>query len=227
VGRPDARGDTIFNGAVDNAAGVAQVLEIARTFAKAPRTERSVMFLLVTAEEKGLLGAEYYATHPLYPLATTVANLNTDSPRPTSAARDFTTAGDGATTLQDDLIDVGRAFARTYSPDSQPQAGRFYRSDHFAFAKRGVPAVSFKSGDDLIEGGLAAGTAWGTAYDSAQYHQPADQFDAATWRSDGIAADAALLYELGRRLASSREWPAWKPASEFKAARDASAAQRH
>jgi Zn-dependent M28 family amino/carboxypeptidase len=226
VGRPDAKGDSIYNGAVDNAAGVAQVIEIARGFANAPKAERSVIFLFVTAEEKGLLGTEYYASNPLYPLATTVANLNTDSPRPTSTARDFMTAGDAAVTLQDDLIEVGRQFDRRYTPDSMPEAGRFFRSDHFALAKRGVPAISFKSGEDLIEGGVAVGTKWGKAYTSGKYHQPGDEFDA-QWRSDGIAADTQLLFELGRRLANSRNWPAWKAGSEFKAARDATAGQRH
>jgi Zn-dependent M28 family amino/carboxypeptidase len=225
VGRPDAKGDAIYNGAVDNAAGVAQVLEIARAFAKAPRTARTTVFMFVTAEEKGLLGSEYYATHPLYPLATTVANLNTDSPRPTAPARDFTTAGDGAVTLQDDLIITGREFGRTYTPDPLPAAGRFFRSDHFSLAKRGVPAISFKSGDDLREGGKAAGEVWNSAYDAGSYHQPADEFTA-DWRSDGIAADADLLYVLGRGLASSREWPQWKDGSEFRAVRDASAAER-
>jgi Zn-dependent M28 family amino/carboxypeptidase len=226
VGTPDASGDAIFNGAVDNAAGVGQLLEIARAFQRAPRTHRSVGFLFVCAEEQGLLGSEYYATHPLYPLATTVALLNTDSPRPTSPARDFMTSGDAPVTLQDSLIEVGRSLNRQHSPDTRPQAGLFFRSDHFSFAKRGVPAISFKSGDDLIDGGVAAGKAWLEAYDRDRYHQPADEFDPATWRSDGIAADAALLYALGRRLADSREWPEWKAGSEFKAIRDASSAER-
>ena len=226
IGNPDATGDATFNGAVDNAAGVAQLLEIARAFERAPRTQRSLGFLLVSAEEQGLLGSEYYATHPLYPLARTVAVLNTDSPRPTPPARDFMTAGDAAVTLQDSLIEVGRSLNRIHSPDTRSQAGLFYRSDHFSFAKRGVPAISFKSGDDLAEGGVAAGRAWLEAYDRDRYHQPADEFDAATWRSDGIAADAALLYALGRRLADSREWPEWKAGSEFKAIRDASRTER-
>jgi Zn-dependent M28 family amino/carboxypeptidase len=223
---PDADGDAIFNGAVDNAAGVAQLLEIARAFQKSPRTERSLAFMFVGAEEQGLLGSEYYATHPLYPLEKTVANLNTDSPRPIAPARDFMTAGDAPLTLMDSLIEVGRERKRSHSPDSRPQAGLFFRSDHFSFAKRGVPAISFKGGDDLTEGGVAAGKAWAEAYEKQRYHQPNDEFDAKTWRSDGIAADAAILYTLGRRLADSRQWPEWKPGSEFKATRDASAAQR-
>jgi Zn-dependent M28 family amino/carboxypeptidase len=226
VGTPDKDGDSIFNGAVDNAAGVAQVLEIARVFAHAPRTQRSMGFLFVTAEEQGLLGSEYYATHPLYPLAKTVADLNTDSPRPTAPSKDFLTAGDAAVTLQDLVAEVGQRFGRRHSPDPKPEAGLFYRSDHFSLAKRGVPAISYKSGNDLTEGGEAAGKAWIEAYDRDRYHQPNDEFDAKAWRSDGIAADAALLYAVGRRLADSREWPEWKAGSEFKAIRDTTAAER-
>jgi Zn-dependent M28 family amino/carboxypeptidase len=225
VGRPDAKGDAIYNGAVDNAAGVGQVIEIARAFAANERTDRSVVFLFVTAEEKNLLGTEYYAANPLYPLATTVADLNTDAPRPTGPSKDFTTAGDGALTLQDDVIAVAKEFGRYFSPDTAPAAGRFFRSDHFALAKRGVPAISFKSGEDLVDGGRAAGEAYGKAYTRDRYHQPADEFTA-DWRSDGIAADASLLYEVGRRLANSSEWPTWKLGSEFKQIRDATASQR-
>jgi Zn-dependent M28 family amino/carboxypeptidase len=225
VGRPDAKGDAIYNGAVDNAAGVGQVIEIARAFAANERTDRSVVFLFVTAEEKNLLGTEYYAANPLYPLATTVADLNTDAPRPTGPSKDFTTAGDGALTLQDDVIAVAKEFGRYFSPDTAPAAGRFFRSDHFALAKRGVPAISFKSGEDLVDGGRAAGEAYGKAYTRDRYHQPADEFTA-DWRSDGIAADASLLYEVGRRLANSSEWPTWKSGSEFKQIRDATASQR-
>ncbi|HMA11124.1 MAG TPA: M28 family peptidase [Steroidobacteraceae bacterium] len=227
TGQPDADGDAIFNGAVDNAAGVAQLLEIARAFQRAPRTGRSLGFLFVGAEEQGLLGSEYYATHPLYPLEKTVADLNTDSPRPTAPARDFMTSGDAPLTLMDSLIEIGRELKRNHSPDSRPEAGTFYRSDHFSFAKRGVPAISFKSGDQLTEGGVAAGRAWREAYDKDRYHQPNDEFDAKSWRSDGIAADGLLLYTLGRRLADTREWPEWKEGSEFKAIRDTSAAQRN
>jgi Zn-dependent M28 family amino/carboxypeptidase len=224
---PDAKGgDSIYNGAVDNAAGSAQLLEIARNFARARRTERSLAMLFVTAEERGLLGSEYYAANPLYPLARTVANINTDAPRPTGPALDFSTAGNAASTLQDLLIEVGGTFGRTFTPDSKPEAGSFFRSDHFPLAKRGLPAISFKSGDNLKEGGTAAGKAWGDAYTAARYHQPGDEIGA-DWRSDGIAADGLLLYTLGRRLANSRLWPDWKPGAEFKAIRDASAAERN
>jgi Zn-dependent M28 family amino/carboxypeptidase len=224
---PDPKGgDIIYNGALDNAAGCAQVLEIARTFAKARHTKRSLGFLFVTAEEKGLLGSEYYATNPLYPLAKTVAVLNTDAPRSAAGPmKDFSTAGDVPSTLQDQLIEAGGRFGWSYSPDPRPEAGSFYRSDHFSFAKRGVPAISYKSGQDLKNGGVDAGKAWAEAYNDKRYHQPDDEIGD-DWRSDGIAADGALLYVLGRQLADSHRWPEWKPSAEFKAVRDASAAER-
>jgi Zn-dependent M28 family amino/carboxypeptidase len=225
VGEPDATGDKIYNGAVDNAAGSAQMLELARAFAAAPRTQRSIGFLWVTAEEQGLLGSEYYGSNPLYPLAKTVANLNTDAPSPTGPAKNFSTSGNAPLTLQDMLIEEGQKLGRHYTADSHPEAGYFFRSDHFSLAKRGVPAISFGSGEDLLDGGSAAGSAWEDAYREKHYHQPSDQIGA-DWRSDGIVEDAKLLYALGHRLADSREWPQWKDGAEFKALRDATAGER-
>lgn len=225
VGLPDAKGDRIYNGAVDNASGVAGMIEIARAFAHAPRTERTVQFMAVTAEEKGLLGSEYYATNPLYPLATTVANINTDGGQVNGPAKDISVSGDGGLTLQDDLIRVGKEHGRYFTPDARPEAGSFFRSDHFSFAKQGVPALSFHSGQDLVKGGVAAGKAAAEAYVRDKYHQPADEFDP-NWDLTGMSQDLALLYDLGTQLANSREWPEWKPGSEFKAARDKTAAQR-
>ena len=218
VGLPDARGDAIYNGAVDNADGVATMIEIGRAFAKGRQPDRSVVFLAVTAEEKGLLGSEYYAANPLYPLATTVADINMDALSPTGPAKDFTTSGDAASTLQDALIAVGKAKGR-------PEAGSFFRSDHFPFAKRGVPAISFGSGRDLVDGGRAAGEAFAKAYTAERYHQPADEFDP-SWNLEGMAQDGELMFELGRQLANSTVWPDWKDGSEFKPTRDATAAQR-
>jgi Zn-dependent M28 family amino/carboxypeptidase len=225
VGLPDAKGDRIYNGAVDNADGIGTMIEIGRAFAKGPKPERSVVLLAVTAEEKGLLGSEYYAANPLYPLATTVADINMDALSPTGPARDFTTSGNAAVTLQDDLIAVGKAKGRVYTPDPRPEAGSFFRSDHFPFAKRGVPAISFGSGRDLINGGRAAGDAFSKAYTADKYHQPADEFSA-DWNLEGMAQDGELMLELGRKLANSTEWPAWKEGSEFKQTRDATASQR-
>ncbi len=225
VGLPDAKGDKIYNGAVDNADGTATLIEIGRAFAQGPKPDRSVLFLAVTAEEKGLLGSEYYAANPLYPLATTVADINMDALSPSGPAKDFTSSGNAASTLQDDLIAVGAAKGRTYSPDPRLEAGSFFRSDHFPFAKKGVPAISFGSGRDLVNGGTAAGNAWSAAYTAERYHQPADEFDE-SWDLTGIVQDGGLLVDLGRKLANSTEWPTWKDGSEFKQTRDATASQR-
>jgi Zn-dependent M28 family amino/carboxypeptidase len=225
VGLPDAKGDRIYNGAVDNASGVSGLIELGRAFAHAPRTERSVQFMAVTAEEKGLLGSEYYATTPLYPLATTVANINMDGAAVNGPTKDVSTSGDGGLTLQDDLIKVAKAHGRYFTPDARPEAGGFFRSDHFSFAKQGLPAISFKSGQDLVKGGVEAGRAAGEAYVRDKYHQPADEFDP-NWDLTGMAQELAIVYDLGRDLANSREWPEWKPGSEFKAARDKTASAR-
>ncbi|MEH6676296.1 M28 family peptidase [Phenylobacterium sp.] len=225
VGAPDADGDTIYNGAMDNAAGVGAVIEIARAFAQGPAPERTVNVLLVTAEEKGLLGSEYYAANPLYPLETTVAVLNLDAPSPAGPARDFSAAGDAASQLQDLLIAQGAAQGRAFKPDPRPEAGSFFRSDHFPFVRAGVPSISFRSGQDLVEGGVEAGQAWSRNYTAAQYHQPADEYGP-DWNLEGMAQDAELLLQLGLELANSSDWPEWKAGSEFKAARDATAAAR-
>ncbi|HEX7885901.1 MAG TPA: M28 family metallopeptidase, partial [Phenylobacterium sp.] len=225
VGQPDAKGDKIYNGALDNASGTAMLLELGRAFAKAPKPDRTVVFLSVTAEEKGLLGSEYYASAPLYPLATTVGVINMDGVGPSGLARDFTTSGNAPLTLQDELIEVGKAHGRSYSPDPRPQAGSFFRSDHFPFAKVGVPAISFGGGEDLVVGGRTAGAAKRAAYTANQYHQPSDEFDP-NWDPKGFEADGTLLFDLGQKLANSRIWPEWKQGAEFKAARDRTKAQR-
>ena len=227
VGRPDANGDNIYNGAVDNATGIAQLIEQGRRFALEPRPQRSVVFLAVTAEEKGLLGSEYYATHPLYPLATTVGVLNTDSMGVFGPAKNFSISGTAKLDLLDDLIAAGKAEGRYFTPDPHPETGGFYRSDHFSFAKQGVPALSFGSGRDLVNGGLARGEALAADYTAKRYHQPDDEFNAGgTWDFRGMAQDANLLHIVGEKLANSREWPNWSIDSEFRAARDKSAAER-
>jgi Zn-dependent M28 family amino/carboxypeptidase len=225
IGKPDAKGDTIYNGARDNGTGVAQLIQQARRFALNPRPERSVVFLAVTAEEKGLLGSEYYATHPLYSLAKTVGVLNTDSLGIWGPAKNFSISGTAKLDLLDDLITAGKQEGRYFTPDPHPESGGFYRSDHFSFAKQGVPAVSFKSGTDLVVGGAKRGEAVEAAYTDKQYHQPSDEWST-TWDFRGVAQDANLLHIVGERLANSREWPNWSPDSEFRAARDKSAAER-
>ena len=225
VGLADAKGDKIYNGALDNASGTAMLLELGRIFAKGPKPQRTVVFMSVTAEEKGLLGSEYYASAPLYPLATTVGVINMDGVGPAGLARDFTTSGNAPLTLQDELIAVGKTHDRYYTPDPRPEAGSFFRSDHFPFAKVGVPAISFGGGQDLVEGGKAAGAAKRTAYTANQYHQPADEFDP-NWDPKGFEADGTLLLDLGQKLANSRIWPEWKVGAEFKAERDKTTATR-
>jgi Zn-dependent M28 family amino/carboxypeptidase len=225
IGAPDAKGDRIYNGAVDNGTGTASLIELARAFAKAPKPERSIVFLNVTAEEKGLLGSEYYATKPLYPLGTTVAVINMDALDPHGPARDFTISGNARLDLLDQLIATAKRWNLTYSPDPRPEAGGFFRSDHFSFAKRGVPAVSFDSGDDWVDGGLAAGKKAAEEYTTNHYHQPSDEWQA-SWSFTGMARDLQILYTLGSDLANSNAWPNWSSDSEFRAARDASAADR-
>jgi Zn-dependent M28 family amino/carboxypeptidase len=223
IGKADETGDRIFNGAADNASGIAALLELGRLFGSAPKPERSVIFLAVTAEEKGLLGSEYYATHPLYPLETTVANINMDSLGLFGRARDFGTFG--ANTLVDEIEAAGKEQGRTVSPDPRPEAGSFFRSDHFPLSKAGVPAVSFKSGDDLLNGGKEKGAALREEYTAKKYHQPKDEWSESLDFS-GEVADVTLLYAVGRSLASSTRWPEWKAGSEFKATRDQSAQKR-
>ena len=225
VGAPDAKGDRIYNGAVDNGTGTAALIELGRAFAQQPRASRSVVFLNVTAEEKGLLGSEYYATHPLYPLATTVTNINMDALDPHGPARDFTISGNARLDLLDELIADAKAMGMTYASDPLPEAGHFFRSDHFSFAKRGVPAISFGSGNDWVEGGTTAGAAAQKSYTADRYHQPSDEWQA-DWTFTGMARDLVLLYKLGEDLAYSDRWPNWSSDSEFRATRDASAAAR-
>ncbi|SFD68718.1 M28 family metallopeptidase [Massilia yuzhufengensis] len=225
VGQPDAKGDKIYNGAVDNATGLAAMLELARAYGKAPAPQRSVVFLAVTAEEKGLLGSEYYASNPLYPLGSTVGLINVDALSPRGPARDFNISGSAKLGLLDQLVAKFKAANVAYSPDPKPEAGYFFRSDHFPFAKRGVPAISFGSGSDWIDGGVKAGKASEEEYTEKAYHQPADEFDPA-WTFTGMARDLGILYAVGSDLANSTMWPNWSVDSEFRAARDKSGAER-
>ncbi|HEY1151513.1 MAG TPA: M28 family metallopeptidase [Pseudoduganella sp.] len=225
VGLPDAKGDKIYNGAVDNATGIASLLELARAYGKAPAPKRSVVFLAVTAEEKGLLGTEYYASNPLYPLATTVGMINMDALSPYGPARNFSSSGDAKQDMLDMLVAKAKQWNMSYVPDPQPEAGHFFRSDHFPMAKRGVPAISFESGEDWLEGGEAAGRAAKEAYTTNNYHQPSDEWSA-QWPFTGMARDLEVLYSLGRDLADSKAWPNWSQDSEFRTVRDQTAAKR-
>jgi Zn-dependent M28 family amino/carboxypeptidase len=226
VGAPDARGDTIYNGAVDNGTGIAAVLELARVFAAGPRPQRSLVFAFWTAEEKGLLGSEYYASNPVYPLETTVAGFNIDALSATGRARDVLVVGSGQTDIEDRLQAVLAANNRVMTPDATPEAGYFFRSDHFPMAKRGVPMLYMDSGIDLLTGGTAAGRAADDRYRTDAYHQPADEYNPGTWNLAGIAEDVAVLHQLGRELANSRSWPNYRTTSEFRPVRDRSASSR-
>ncbi len=225
IGLPDAKGDRIYNGARDNASGTAALLELARAFAKGPKPERSVLFLAVTAEEKGLLGSEYYADRPLRPLATTAGVINMDGPLSISKTTNFSISGAAKLDLLTVLTEEGQKLGRHYTPDARPEAGSFYRSDHFSMAKRGVPAISFSPGRELVDGGDARGKELSDAYTRDKYHQPADEYDP-NWDTSGWAGDLTLLYNTGARLADSHVWPNWSQDSEFRATRDATAAQR-
>jgi Zn-dependent M28 family amino/carboxypeptidase len=225
IGLPDANGDRIYNGAIDNGTGLAQLIEQARAFASGPRPQRSVVFLAVTAEEKGLLGSEYYAANPLYPLGKTAGMINTDVLGVLGPAKDYTIRGNQKFGLLDMLVEEGTKRGRRYTPDPRPETGGFFRSDHFTVSKAGVPAKSFGPGQDLVNGGVPRAQAWQANYTAKMYHQPDDEYSPG-WDFTGMAQDAELLHAVGLRLANSCEWPNWSQDSEFRAARDRSAAER-
>ena len=219
VGTPDASGDTIYNAAVDNATGVAALLELAHAFADAPRPKRSVVFAAWSGEEAGLLGSTYYAANPVWPLETTVANINVDSLLPgTEIDPNVVVIGKGKNQLDEVLARHATATGRTLIADPAPQAGAFYRSDHFPLALKGVPAL-------FPAAGFTGASAASRDYVQNRYHQPTDEWDA-TWRMDAAAADVALIYAVGRDLAQSDAWPEWNPGAEFGPARDQSKALR-
>jgi Zn-dependent M28 family amino/carboxypeptidase len=225
IGLPDATGDRIYNGAIDNGTGVAQLIEQARAFARGKRPQRSVVFMAVTAEEKGLLGSEYYAANPLYPLGKTAGMINTDVMGVLGPARDFSARGNQKFGLLDMLIAEGAKRGRRFTPDPRAAAGSFYRSDHFTMAKAGVPALTFTPGEDLLKGGVPRARAWNDYYTAKMYHQPADEYSP-DWDFSGMAQDAALLHAVGLRLANSKDWPNWSEDSEFRAKRDETAGER-
>ena len=225
IGQPDANGDRIYNGAIDNGTGIAQLIEQGRAFAKGPRPHRSVVFLAVGAEEKGLLGSEYYVANPLYPLESTVGVINTDGGNVFGRARDFSISGSAKLELLDMLISEGKRAGRSYFPEENVGAGYFFRSDHFPFAKRGVPAISFRRGNDFVVGGKTRGIALQEDYTAKRYHQPDDEYDP-NWDFTGMVDDSILLHRLGQRLANGQMWPQWSEDSEFRAVRDRSAGER-
>ena len=224
LGRDDRLpGDKIFNGAADNAAGCAVLLEVAQQMAALPadqRPKRSIIFLAVTAEEKGLLGSRYYAQNPLYPLDHTLANINMDGANQFGPTSDMATIGFGASTLDDIGIAVAAAQGRKMLPEAHPETGGYYRSDHFEFAKVGVPSYYPKSGRTYI--GLPADFAEKQAADyiANRYHKVADEVQP-NWTFEGAAQDTQFYLQVGLRIANDDKWPEWKPGNEFKARRDA------
>ena len=221
-----SEGDRIYNGAVDNATGVAGLLTIAKAYRDMlPGASRSVLFIAVTAEESGLLGSEYYADHPLVPLETTAAVINIDALNPLGRARDLEVIGFGASEMEDLLATAAKSKSRTLTPDRKPEAGRFYRSDQFNFAKKGVPSLYVKSGTTLRDGPEGAGKALLDDYDAKRYHKPGDEYSEA-WDVSGSVEDLRLLFEVGARLSNATNWPAWREGNEFRPAREASAKSR-
>lgn len=212
---PETPGDDkIFNGAWDNASGTAGVVEMARQISQAPRPERSIVFAHMAAEEMGLMGAYGYAADPVWPLETTVADINIDMLPLSGPTRDVPIFGKGQNELEDRLQVLAEAKGRYVTDDSMPEQGFYYRSDHFPFARMGVPAIMPWHGWDWVDGGKAAGEAAWKAKFGADYHKPSDEWSA-DWNLTSATENLALLYHLGLDLANSEDWPGWKPTSEF------------
>src|SRR5229473_3602935 len=218
---PAVNGDSIYNGAEDNASGTGGMLEIAHAFAKLPAPpKRSILFLAVTAEEQGLLGSEYYTVAPIYPLAKTAANINLDGLNVHGRTRDLTLIGYGASDLDDYVRDAAGEQGRTIRPDAEPEKGHYYRSDHFNFAKQGVPALHPDDGVDFIGRPADFGRRVRDDYTQHDYHKPSDVVKP-DWDLSGAREDLKLFFAVGYRVAGADTLPGWKPGNEFKARRDA------
>ena len=222
LGRGDAvDGDDIYNGALDNASGVAMLLEIARGFTTVmPRPKRSILFLMVGAEEQGLLGSQHYAEQPVYPLAKTLAGINIDGVNQWGRTKDITVIGMGASDLDDYLRDAAAEQGRVLRPDPESEKGFYYRSDHFNFAKQGVPALYTDTGIDFIGRPAEYSQQKRDEYTNKDYHAPSDEIKA-DWDLTGAVDDTQLLFVVGYRVANAATFPEWKPGNEFKATRDA------
>ena len=214
-------GDDICNGAVDNATGTAALVALAEGFAKAGAPERSVVFLAVTAEESGLLGSKFYAENPVFPLSQTVGGVNMDAFSMSGPAKNLTVIGKGKSQLDLYLEAAAKSEGRTPETEPTPEKGFYYRSDHFSFAKLGVPMVYFEGGDDLVTGGKVAAMAAAEDYEKNRYHAPGDEFDE-KWDWSGVMSDLKLYYRIGRMLAMTDAWPNWNEGDEFRAVRDKS-----
>ena len=226
-GPADATGHTLRPGANDDALGTAGVLELARQFKAGPKPDRTLVFALWTGEERGLLGSEYYAAHPVYPLAKTAANLTLDILQTAGPAKDVTLVGAGASSLDTLLTDAAKAQGRTITPETASERGLFYRADHFSVVRRGVPSLllmALGGAPDLKAGGHEAGQKWLDAY-MACYHKTCDTWSA-DWNLQGAAEDVDLFHTMGERLSKAGVWPTWSAGSEFLALRNKSANER-
>ncbi len=218
---PAIDGDDICNGALDNATGTSALIELARRYHAEGAPERSVAFIALTAEEQGLLGALYYMQHPIFPARNTVAAINMDGINNAGLTRDIEVVGFGKSEMDDLIVEAARAQGRRVEPDSAPEAGYFYRSDHLHFAQLGIPVLYTSNGIDMVDGGVERGRAINEAYTANNYHKPSDEVTP-DWDMSGGAQDLELLYAVGRRLADGAEWPQWRENAEFRAARTAS-----
>ena len=220
IGKPDEMGDSIYNGALDNASGTAALLALAKAFKTDEQPDRTVVFLSVTAEEQGLWGSAYYAKYPIYPKEKTVANINMDGVNPYGKMKDVSVIGVGQSEMEDLLDEELKKLGRYAAPEPNPVVGYYFRSDHFNFAKIGIPALYIGTGIDHVEKGKEYGKQLQEDYVDQFYHKPADAYDPKRWNLDGAVDDVQLLYQVGRNLANSTKWPGWKEGSEFKAIRD-------
>lgn len=220
IGKPDETGDSIYNGALDNASGTAALLALAKAFKTDEQPDRTVVFLSVTAEEQGLWGSAYYAKNPIYPKEKTVANINMDGVNPYGKMKDVSVIGVGQSEMEDLLDEELKKLGRYAAPEPNPVVGYYFRSDHFNFAKIGIPALYIGTGIDHVEKGKEYGKQVQEDYVAQYYHKPADAYDPKRWNLDGAVDDVQLLYQVGRNLANSTKWPGWKEGSEFKAIRD-------
>lgn len=218
------KGDQIFNGALDNASGCATLLELAKAYTALPtKPPRSVMFLAVTAEEKGLIGAKFFAENPLVPLDHVLANINMDGFNQWGRTNDLVVVGMGNSTLEDILADVVKP--RRLAPDPEPEKGFYFRSDHFEFAKKGVPALYLDAGTDFVGKDSTYSKTKRDAYSNNDYHKPSDEVKP-DWDLSGAVEDARALFQVGYRVATATEWPTWKAGTEFKARRDSAMAAK-
>ena len=227
LGIKEGEGDQIYNGASDNASGVAGLLALARLHSAAPRPQRSILFLAVTAEESGLLGAQWYVENPPHNLETTVANLNMDNIYSgiDGRTRDVAVVGFGNSELERYLEDAAAKQGRVLVQEPSPEKGYYYRSDHFNFARHGVPALYLTAGVDSFEHGSEWGQAQLDAYTADDYHKPSDEYSP-DWDLSGAADNVVLFFDVATVLANSRDWPNWNAGTEFKAKRDESSAAR-